>query len=219
MNREGSVLIGACVALVTAVAAFGQTVAPSWPPCLPSGGNAVVEARLQPETGWASVRTYFRKLGTSDFYFLEMRAAGNGLYWCVLPKPEANTKAVELYLAAKNDQGKEVRSDTTKVDVTIPCQVTLNPEQASLARSLVVGETSPSQQGREVVGFMCDGIISRLTAAGKIVADEFCRKAGAEKAAAEKQRKVLVPLLVAGGVGGAVLLREEEKKEASPSRP
>lgn len=219
MNKKGSVLAGASATLAAVVTAFGQTVTPSWPPCIPSGGNAVVEARLQPDTGWSSVRTYFRKLGTSDFYFLEMRSAGNGLYWCVLPKPEATTKAVELYIAAKDDQGKEVRSDATKVDVTTPCQVTLTPEQASLARSLVVGETSPNQQGREVVGFSCDGIISRLTAAGKLVADEFCRKAGAEKVAAEKRKKVLVPLLVAGGIGGIVVLREEERREASPSRP
>ena len=218
MKKGRVVLASASAGLAVAVAAYGQAVTPNWPPCLPSGGNAVVEARLQPGTGWASVRTYFRKLGTSDFYFLEMRSAGNDLYWCVLPKPETNTKTVELYIAAKDDQGKQERSEITNIDVTTPCQVTLSLEQASFARSLVIGETSPSQEGREVLGFLCDGIISRLTAEGKLVADEFCRKGGAERAA-EKRKKWVVPLLAAGGIGGVVLLREEEKREASPSRP
>jgi hypothetical protein len=75
-----------------------------------------------------------------------------------------------------------------------------------------VGETSPKQQGKKVMAFLCDGIVTRINHAGVRRADEVCRAC----VAAWWQRKaVLIP--AAAGVG--VIITDEPEPEPSPSRP
>jgi hypothetical protein len=174
---------------------------------LAAGKNLPVSVTLTPPRGWASVRCYFRANAAGPFYFVEMRASGEG-----------RSVAVELYIAAKDAEGKELRTANVLVEPRTPCELSLDQEQERMAQTLVVGETSQEQRGKPVVGFLCDGIISRVTWENKLVADEVCRKAATK--AAESRKKVLVPLVLAGAGGGAVaIIRHEEKKEASPSRP
>jgi hypothetical protein len=191
---------------------------PTWPPCLAAGKNLPVSVTLAPPGSWASVRCYFRANAAGPFYFLEMRASGEGRFVAVLPKPEPGTRSVELYIAAKDAEGKELRTANVLVEPRTPCELSLDQEQERMGQTLVVGETSREQRSKPVVGFLCDGIISRITWENKLVADEVCRKAATK--AAESRKKVLVPLVLAGAGGGAVaIIRHEEKKEASPSRP
>jgi len=191
------------------------------PNCAPTRGNSVINLSTTPETGWGSVRTYFRKAGSSEFYYVEMRSAGRGKYWAALPRPEESTTTVEVQMAVRDAEGKESRTPIQRVPVTASCSLSLSPEQYGFAQNLVVGETSPSQTGQVVAGFLCDGVISRIDASGNLKPDESCRRilmAEAVAAADEENRRRLIPLIILGG-GGVALIRHKEPPEASQPRP
>ncbi len=193
------------------------------PKCVPRNGNSVVTATVSPETGWSSVRTYFRKVGTKDFYWLEMRNEGAGAYWAVLPKPEESTIAVEMQIAVLDAEGKETRGPLQKASISSPCQVAFTPAQTERASNLVVGETAADQKGGGVFGFKCDGIISRIDARGALTADDYCRKSALAMAAADRAGKGLVlPLILAGSVGagaGYAAVKNDEEFDCSSCRP
>lgn len=57
--------------------------------CLPHNANQAIGAKLVPDLPGATVRLYFRRLHNEveDFYWSEMRPAGDGTYWGVFPVP------------------------------------------------------------------------------------------------------------------------------------
>jgi hypothetical protein len=61
--------------------------------CLPVNGNGVATASVDPTVPVSTMRLYFSRVHNEveDFYYVEMRPAGNGNYWAVLPKPEDST--------------------------------------------------------------------------------------------------------------------------------
>jgi hypothetical protein len=191
------------------------------PNCAPSRGNSVLAVSTTPESGWSSVRTYFRKAGSTDFYYVEMRSAGLGKYWAALPRPEDATTVVEVQMAVRDAEGKETRAPLQKLPVTTSCSLILTPEQDRFAQNLVVGETARSQAGEVVSGFRCDGVISRIEASGALRPDESCRRvlmAQAAAAADDADRRKLIPLVILGG-GGVALVTHKEPPEASQARP
>lgn len=157
-----------------AAAAEPPKITPVLPTCLAQSGNGVVSALITPLNGWTSVRLYFREKGEQDYYYLEMRAESGGHYWAVLPKSLCKTKEVEIYLAAKDAGGKITSTPVAKLDVKSDCQVTLTPEQYKYAQNLVVGETTPAQKGKRILGFCCEGVVSRIDSTGALLNDEFC---------------------------------------------
>lgn len=221
-GQIGVAIVALLVALVAGAAFAAPVITVMAPGCLPPKANGVITAMVQPPTGLGSVRVYFRKAGSPNFYYLEMRSAGNGTYWAALPRPEAGTNVVEYQVAAQDAMGQETRSDLQKVDVLSSCHPVLTADQSTAAQNLVVGETIPNQENRAVVGFLCPGIISRIDSNGQIHSDETCRQAIIAGAAGFAGRsKWLTPLLVAGGAGvgwaGAVIARDHE--ECSCSTP
>jgi hypothetical protein len=202
------------------------TLTASPPTCLPAGRNGVVSATLAPETGWASVRLYFRKAGEADAYFLEMRSEGEGSYWAAVPQSAAGTSDVELRVVARSAEGAELAADPVVVPVFGDCIANLTPAQADYAGNLVVGETAPAQASAAVIGFECDGIVSRLGADGSLRSDEFCRdvmmaSAAAEAGVAGGTSGVLLPAAIgAAVVAGAVIISDDDDEpETSPARP
>jgi hypothetical protein len=190
----------------------------TFPSCIQKGENSVVTATVTPPTGWSSVRVYFRRIGTQDFYYLEMRSAGDGQYWAVLPKPEDIPAGVEARVAVKDADGRETTGPVQSIIVTPECKTFLSPDQWRYSQNLVVGETATSQQGKRVLEFLCDGIISRIDAAGQLRQDNECRKAVIAAAAGGSTGKFLVPLgigLVVGG-GAVAVIKNHEKEPASP---
>lgn len=176
----------------------------------------MVEVALKPETGWASVRTYFRAAGKPDYYFLEMRALGQGKYFTVIPKPKSETKGVDMRIEVRDADGTAAKSADATVQVTKGCSATLNAEQTKLAQNLVAGETIQNQKDKEVLGFECEGVVSRIDVRGVLRPDEACRKAAI---AAANRKAILIPALAVGAGGAAVvILDKDEKKETSPSR-
>lgn len=215
-------LVAALVVVLAAGEAFAAPVITVMAPsCLPPQANGVVTATVQPATGLSSVRAYFRKGGSPDFYYLEMRAATGGAYWVVLPRPEEATKVVEYQIAVRDGDDRETRSDLQKVDVVASCKPVLTADQNRAAQNLVVGEMIADQKGKSVLGFLCPGIVSRIDVKGEMRNDEYCRKVViAQTAAATGGRNLLVPLVIVGGAGVAVaIIKHNEKDEASKPRP
>jgi len=221
-NRFGLVIAAVVVILAAGEALAAPVITVMAPSCLPPQANGVVTATVQPATGLSSVRAYFRKGGSPDFYYLEMRAATGGAYWVVLPRPEEATKVVEYQIAVRDGDNRETRSDMQKVDVVASCKPVLTADQNRAAQNLVVGEMIADQKGKSVLGFLCPGIVSRIDAKGEMRNDEYCRKAviAQTAAAGEGKRSLLVPLVIVGGAGAAVaIIKHNEKEEASRPRP
>jgi hypothetical protein len=203
--------------ILAAPATFTLTV----PSCAPTRGNSVISLSTVPESGWSSVRTYFRKAGTPDFYYVEMRSAGSGRYWAALPRPEESTATVEVQMAVRDVEGKETRAPVQQVPVTTACLLNLTAEQNGYAQNLVIGETAAGQAGQVVNGFTCDGVISRIDTKGELKPDESCRRvlmAEAAQAADAENRRKIIPLILLGA-GGVALVTHKEPPEASQAHP
>ncbi|MBZ5590451.1 MAG: hypothetical protein LAO05_18020 [Acidobacteriia bacterium] len=210
-------LAGSTVCAAAVVHAAPPILAPIFPTCLSKGANALVSLSVKPETGWSSVRVYFRRNGSPYFYYLEMRADGKGNYWATLPRPDETTHSADIQFSVKDVEGLETRSALTTVDVTSTCNANLSPEQERFARNLVVGETITNQAGEAVVGWQCIGVVSRINVNGQLRPDAVCRALLC--CAAIAKQKELVPILLAGGgIVGGVIIHEREHKEASKPR-
>lgn len=209
----GAVLCG----LVVAAAAFAEpSIEATFPSCIPNSGNSVVKVTLQPDTGWALVRVYFRATEEKTDYYMEMRALGNGSFFAVLPKPESRTSAVEMFVIARDAEGRPVKSGPITVKVSNGCKVALTDEEKRYSQNLVIGNTAVEQEPRVVEGFLCDGIVSRIDLKGALRPDEQCRRV---LIAAAAGGNILIPALAVGAAGAGVLIIDKDDKEPnSPSR-
>ncbi len=217
--RVAARLVGAAIFLLAAVSALAAppVMVPSVPSCL-SRGNTVVFLSLKPETGWSSVRVYFRRAGLPDFYYLEMRSDGRGNYWATLPLPEDETRSADVQFAVRDAEGVETRSALLKLDEGSGCTTQLSQEQQRFARNLVVGETVMGQTGQALNGWKCPGVVSRINLDGQLRPDAACRAAMLALAAHDKD-KLLLPLVFLGGAGvGGVIVHFTEEQECSPCR-
>lgn len=210
------------VVSVVCVAAIAQaappTLAPTFPTCLSKGGNALVTLSLKPETGWSSVRVYFRRSGSPYFYYLEMRADGKGNYWATLPRPDEGTRSADIQFSVRDAEGVETRSALTMVNVTSSCNGDLSPEQERYARNLVVGETVTSQAGQAVFGWQCVGVVSRINVNGQLRPDSVCRAVLIAAAFATTEEILLPAAVLAGGIVGGVIIHKHDQEECSPCR-
>jgi hypothetical protein len=212
-------LVVAAIVLGAAVAqAAVPAMAPGVPACLAKDGNSLVSLRVVPETGWSSVRVYFRKSGSPDFYYLEMRSDGNGQYWAVLPRPENGTTVADIQFAVRDVDGVETRSALQQVSVTSDCTSSLSPGQESFARNLVVGETAAPQAGSALLGWQCTGVVSRIGVGGQLRYDDLCRSqviAAALASEANHRLGLWIPLAAAGGVIGGVIVHHDDHETCS----
>jgi len=200
------------------VFAQGASIALSPAGCVTNDSNTVVAASVAPDGAWSSVRLYFRRGGETDYYYLEMRSAGEGAYWAALPLLGKDTSAIEYYVAVRDAEGRETTAPMERGVVDTACQVQLAEEQTRYAQNLVIGETAPLQRNTELSGFLCSGVISRILSTGELVPDEYCRQVLIAQAAASQERQVLIPLLILG-TGGVVAIVNRDKPEASTPRP
>jgi hypothetical protein len=143
-----------------------------------------------------------------------LEAEPGGRFWATPPKPEKRNEQIEYYVALVDAAGKVVsRSEAQFVKVTGDCRIQLGPRERGMAENLTVGETSPKQQGKKVMAFLCDGVVTRINHAGVRRADEVCRAC----VVAWWQRKgVLIPVAGAALVG---IVTTDDEPEPSPSRP
>ena len=184
--------------------------------CYPNNDNGVLHATVRPEVAGADVRLYFRWDEHGDFYYVLMEAAGGGRYWATPPKPTDENEQIETYVALVDPAGEVVGgpSETMLVPVTEDCDPELDEFERGMAENLVVGETSEEQFGELVMGFLCDGIISRIGADGVLRADSICRRC---IVAWWDKPEALLPAAIL--LGGGTRREPPTPTEASPSRP
>lgn len=194
-------------------AARAQSVNLEKPDCLPVEENGVVRATGATSGPGQSPRLYFRWKEHEDFYWVAMEAEPGGKLWAIPPKPEKRNENIELYGALVDPTGKVVaRSQPLIVPVTKDCKVQLSEKELGVAENMTVGETSPKQQGKKVLAFLCDGVITRVNSAGVRRADEICRAC----VIAWWQRKAVIIPVTAGLVG---IIVTDDDPEPSPARP
>jgi hypothetical protein len=130
-------------------------------PCLVPGANSAVTVTAP---GATAARLYFRKSGTPNFYYLELRSAPTG-FWGVLPKPDQGT-SVEYAAETTTAGGTPAREEAAVLAPAAGCGPVLDAEQSKLANNLVVGQTAPSDNVPP--GFECQGIVSVITPDNKL---------------------------------------------------
>ena len=213
---RASTFLLAGLLLAGATTAWGQTITADKPSCVPMEENGLVHATATGVAPGLSARLYFRWMEHEDFYWVALEAEPGGRFWATPPKPEKRNEHLEYYSALVDPAGKVVaRSPATTVPVTKDCKVQLSPKERGVAENLTVGETSPEQQGKKVLAFLCDGVVTRVNYAGVRRSDEVCRAC----VIAWWQRKaVIIPLAIAGA-GGVVEVIRHPEPEPSPSRP
>ncbi|HEY3570470.1 MAG TPA: hypothetical protein VGP73_21245 [Thermoanaerobaculia bacterium] len=196
-------------------AAWGQTITVDKPSCMPAEDNGLVHATATGVAPGLIPRLYFRWMEHEDFYWIALEAEPGGHFWATPPKPERRNDHIEYYSALVDPTGKVVaRSPMTTVPVTADCKAQLDSKQRGVAENLTVGETSPKQQGKKVLAFLCDGVVTRVNYAGLRRADEVCRAC----VVAWWQRKaVILPTIAATGV--TTIISNRPDPEPSPSRP
>ena len=220
---RASTLLLAGLLLGGATAATAQSITVEKPSCVPMEDNGLVRATIS-STGAStaaagpglSPRLYFRWREHEDYYWVALEAEPGGRFWATPPKPETRNEQIEVYAALVDATGKAVaRSESQFAPVTRGCKSQLGPKERGVAQNLTVGETSPKQQGKKVLAFLCDGVVTRVNSAGVRRSDEVCR---ACVVAWWQHKTLLVPALTAGtSVIGVVIT--DQAPEPSPSRP
>lgn len=170
------ILIAAGAALLAATAIHAQTIEIEQLQCIPTGDNALVKATATNEPAGESPRLYFKWRDHGETYWVELEPAGGGRYWGIFPRPERRNEEVEYYAALVNAAGAEVAKSAVRMaKVNGNCPVRLGEVEEGVAGNLTVGETVAPQQGKGVLGFLCDGIVTRINYQGIRRSDEVCR--------------------------------------------
>ena len=147
---------------------------------------------------------------------MPFEAQGAGRYWTTPPKPERRNQRVDYYGALVDAAGTVVaKSPVQAVKVEGDCRVRLSEAERGVAENLTIGETVTAQEGRKVVGFLCEGIVTRVNTKGIRRADEVCRTC---VVAWWEKKSILVPGIIGGGVITGVVITDEDP-DPSPSRP
>lgn len=205
-------VLGLCPALAWAQA---PAITVEQAECFPDMENGVINARVEPEVGGTTTRLYFRWDEHGAMYYVDMLAAGGGGYWGIPAKPEPENERIEYYVAAVDPYGRTLaRSESLYSPVEEDCRVELSPQQVGVANNLTVGETVEAQQSRKVLGFLCDGVVTRINFEGIMRPDEICRGCVIPWWSKEE----FIGAAAAVGAATAIIV-EEPGPEPSPSRP
>ena len=178
--------------------------------CVPRKSNGVVKAAIIPDPAVGqSPRVYFRWKGQPAFYWAPMEVEPRSQYWSVLPCAEDRNKEVEYYVAVVDAAGKMLsQSEPRTAPVDGSCETKLNAKEQGVAENLIVGETTPNQYRKKVIGFQCPGVKIRIDHQGIRRSDEECGPCGLAW---------LPPTALAtAGIVGVVIT---DDPEPSPSRP
>ncbi|HBL25671.1 MAG TPA: hypothetical protein DD490_02425 [Acidobacteria bacterium] len=204
----GRRLLLACALLGFAASARAQTISIQEPKCIPEEDNTVIHASLSADAPGRVPRLYFRWKNQTDFYWVAMEAEPGRKFWGIPAKPERRNEEVEYYVALVDAAGQVgSRSESKKTKVTKDCDLKLTPKERGVAENLIVGETTPEQQGEKVVGFLCKGVIARVNSQGIRRTDEIC---GPCAVVWWQDKRAIIPAL-AGSLVGVVVIDEPSK--------
>jgi len=199
-----------------AAAAEAQSISLQPPQCFKFGDNQVVNATTAAEPPGSSSRLYFQWTDHPAYYWVDFERDGPGKYWGIPPKPETRNTQLEYYGVLLDALGREIaHSPKIRTKVTGDCQVKLTPQQYGAAQNLTIGETSSNQPRNRVLGFLCDGIVTRVDTKNVKRADEICRTC---VVAWWARKELLIPVVGAGAAAGITTI-VVDKPEATTSRP
>ena len=208
-------LFAALLLLAGAATANAQSITIEKPSCVPSEDNGLVRATAATTAG-QTLRLYFRWKDHEDFYWVAMEPEPGNRFWATPPKPEKRNEQVEMYAALVDADGKILaRTPAEVVKVTKDCKLQLNEKELGVAQNLTVGETSPKQEGKKVVAFLCDGIVTRVNYQNIRRADDACRGC----VIAWWQHKAVVPAAAVLVGTGIIISDPGNDPEPSPARP
>lgn len=210
-----TLVAGSAAGLILACprAAGAQSIAAEKASCVPIEENGLIRGTVGTAAPGLIPRLYFRWKDHEDFYWVNFEPEMGNRFWAIPPKPERRNEQIEYYSALVDPNGKvAARSETQVTPVTKDCRVQLDPRQRGVAQNLTVGETSPQQQGKKILGFLCDGVVTRVNSGNVRRSDEVCR---ACVIAWWERKGVLIPAIA--GVAGVIVTDQEP--EPSPSRP
>ena len=107
-----------------------------------------------------------------------MQAPGRDRAWLERWLEEREHEAAEIYVAVHAPSGERLgRSEVQLIEV-LPadeCPTELDARENGWAENLTVGETTDLQAGRPLFHWLCEGIVTRISAAGIHRADGYCR--------------------------------------------
>lgn len=112
------------------------------PGCVAPGRRPKLCALVLDDRGVGRVRAVFRALGTKGYYWTPM--AFDGARYCAwLPRPASETRGVEYYIEAFDDEYEMSRSRNEALEVRPACPPT---EGEATAAPSAVGTTAPGQE-------------------------------------------------------------------------
>ena len=174
---RASTLLLAGLLLGAATAATAQSIAVEKPSCMPMEDNGLVQGHRHLARPRASRRASTSAGGTTR--------TSTGWPWRWSPAATTGRRRRSPSCATSRSRSTPpwstpparpvARSESQVVPVTRDCRVQLSPKERGVAENLTVGETSPKQQGKKVLAFLCDGVVTRVNSAGVRRSDEVCR--------------------------------------------
>jgi len=115
-----AVWVGVSLWLPLSRPSYGQTNLQIWhtpPKCAVAGNPIRISANIPSATSPAEVRIYFRKQGTTPFYFIPMQPTGSDAYTGILPAPVKTVKFVEYCLLVVDRDDRILKSPLFSVPV------------------------------------------------------------------------------------------------------
>lgn len=139
--------------------------------CVVAGRHPIIEALVEPADDLVTVKAYFRAAFSPLFYFVEMSRDGDR-FRGVLPKPSREVQSMVYYLEAVDSTFNSLRTEEFHPRVAAELSDCENdgPPAAYLEGpgNITVGATAPGPNFP--VGFLPDGIVGTISAAGRAAA-------------------------------------------------
>jgi cell division septation protein DedD len=134
------------------------------PACVAAGKYARLDACFRPASTLARARVYFRKGGTTDWFYVEM-TPNAPCHRALLPRPRKDIGRIEYYISATDRRSSESRTKDATLLVTEDGSCSAGPlAPVADAGSVVIGSAS----GAAPAGFLTGGGLSPLLIAGGV---------------------------------------------------
>jgi hypothetical protein len=156
------------VALVSTAAMAAPTIQHAPLSCVPAADSTKVVATIADAT---SAKVFFKTTDGATEYWTEMSRSGDQ-FWAVLPRVCGRQKAVSYRIEARGADGAVSATPAIEAPVNGCAAPELSAEEAAAAANMVVGVST--EEERDLKGFRCQGVVSRLTPSGKLERFEDC---------------------------------------------
>jgi uncharacterized repeat protein (TIGR01451 family) len=140
--------------------------------CILAGEHVILEALVEPPDELITIKAYFRADVYSLYYYVEMTRVGD-VYQAVLPKPSSEISGVVYYLEAIDSAFNSVRTEEFHPEVVVDASSCRerNPTPPAYfdgPANITVGATGEGASFPP--GFLTEGIVGTITAAGRVAA-------------------------------------------------